>query len=81
MRAAGTLFGWAFMKSVEEGAATETYVASHPDLVGVNGFYFADCEVNDGETPHMQDDAMARKLWEVSENLTRDYLPVPTRRA
>jgi NAD(P)-dependent dehydrogenase (short-subunit alcohol dehydrogenase family) len=79
MRAAGTLFGWAFMKSVEEGAATETYVASNPDLVGVNGFYFADCQVNSGETAHMHDDAMARKLWEVSEQLTRDYLPVPTR--
>ena len=79
IQAAGTLFGWTFMKTVEEGAATETYLASNPDLVGVNGFYFADCRVNTGETPYMQDDAMARKLWEVSEQLTRDYLPVPTR--
>ena len=79
MQVAGTLFGWTFMKNVEEGAATQSYVATDPGLVGVNGFYFADCQVNDGEIPHMQDAAMASKLWQVSENLTRDYLPVPTR--
>ena len=80
MQLAGTLFGWTFMKNVEEGAATQSYVATDPGLVGVNGFYFADCQVNDGEIPHMQDAVMASKLWQVSENLTRDYLPVPSHR-
>ena len=68
--------GWMFMKTIPEGAATQSYVATNPDLVGVRGFYFADCQVNTGETPYMQDDAMAAKLWEVSEDMTRDYLPV-----
>lgn len=67
--------GWLIMKSIPEGAATQTYVATNPDLVGVRGFYFADCNVDDGATPYMQDDAMAAKLWDVSETLTRDFLP------
>ncbi|MDX1735453.1 MAG: SDR family NAD(P)-dependent oxidoreductase [Halioglobus sp.] len=69
-------FGWLFMKTIPEGAATQSYVATSPDLEGVRGFYFADCNVSDGETPHMQDDAMAARLWQVSEEMTRDYLPV-----
>jgi NAD(P)-dependent dehydrogenase (short-subunit alcohol dehydrogenase family) len=69
--------GWAFMKDISEGAATTCYVATSPDLVGVRGFYFADCNVNEGKTPFMQDDAMAAKLWQVSEELTKDYLPAP----
>ena len=67
--------GWTFMKTVPEGAATSCYVATSPDLVGVRGFYFADCNVNEGETPYIHDDAMAAQLWTVSEELTRDYLP------
>jgi hypothetical protein len=50
-------------------------VATSPDLVGVRGFYFADCNISEGETPYLYDDAMATKLWDVSEQLTRDYLP------
>jgi NAD(P)-dependent dehydrogenase (short-subunit alcohol dehydrogenase family) len=68
-------FGWIFLKTIEEGAATTCYVATNPGLVDVRGFYFADCNVDKGETPYMQDDAMAKKLWQVSEDLTRDYLP------
>jgi NAD(P)-dependent dehydrogenase (short-subunit alcohol dehydrogenase family) len=67
--------GWAFLKSVEEGAATTCYVATSPQLVDVRGFYFVDCNVDEGGTRYMQDDAMAAKLWQVSEELTRDYLP------
>ena len=72
---ASKYFGWLFMKNIPEGAATQTYVATHPDLAGVRGFYFADCQPNEGETPYLQDDAMAARLWKVSRELTRDYLP------
>ena len=75
MQVAGTLFGWTFMKSIEEGAATQTYVATSPGLVGVNGYYFADCNPDPGETAAMRDEAMAARLWLLSEELTRDYLP------
>ena len=71
-----TLFrsvGAFFLKSVEEGAATTCYVATSPDLEGVNGCYFADCNPETPE-PNMLDTEMAKRLWEVSEELTRPYL-------
>jgi NAD(P)-dependent dehydrogenase (short-subunit alcohol dehydrogenase family) len=66
-------FGWAFMKSVGAGAATQVYVATNPALAGVSGQFFRDCNpiVPEG---HLQDDAMAARLWDVSEELTRDWL-------
>ncbi len=69
--------GWMFTKTVEEGAATQTYLATHPSLEGVRGYYFDNCNVGEG-TAYLADDALAAKLWEVSENLTRDYLPTVT---
>lgn len=77
VRFASSLFGWMFMKSIPEGAATTCYVATNPELEGVRGYYFADCNVGEG-TQYLTDDAMAAQLWQVSEELTRDYLP-PTR--
>jgi hypothetical protein len=41
----------------------------------VRGFYFANCNVEKGVSQYMNDDAMAAKLWAISEQLTRDYLP------
>jgi NAD(P)-dependent dehydrogenase (short-subunit alcohol dehydrogenase family) len=73
MRVAAGLLGWAFMKTVEEGAATQTYLATNPALGEVSGLYFADCNPAEG-SPHLSDDAMAAKLWTVSEELTADYL-------
>ena len=69
-----------FTKNVEEGAATQTYLATHPDLAGVRGFYFDDCNVGEG-TAYLTDDAMAEKLWAVSTRLTHNYLAVPTLQA
>jgi len=73
-QAAFRLYGYFFLKSLEEGAATTCYVATHPDLANVSGCYFADSRP---ATPNanMQDPEMASRLWEVSESLTRDYLP------
>lgn len=62
-------------KSIEEGAATSCYVATSPKLGSTSGKYFEDCNavtiVGEG---HLHDQAMAARLWQVSENLTRDYL-------
>ncbi len=64
----------AFMrKTVAEGAATTCYVATNPALAGVNGVYFSDCKPAE-PSAMMQDAAMATRLWEVSEELTREYL-------
>jgi NAD(P)-dependent dehydrogenase (short-subunit alcohol dehydrogenase family) len=69
-RAAASVIGWTFMKSVEEGAATTLYVATHPKLAKVTGRYFEDCNA---VTPsgRMEDDQLAAKLWAVSEDLIR----------
>ena len=74
---AAKYFGWAFMKTIPEGAATTCFVATSPDLVGVRGYYFADCHIDEGKTPYLYDDAMATRLWQVSEELTHDYLRNP----
>jgi NAD(P)-dependent dehydrogenase (short-subunit alcohol dehydrogenase family) len=60
-------------KTPEQGAATVCYVATDPALRKVSGEYFEDCKIT---IPggHMRDDAMAAKLWAVSEELTRAYL-------
>jgi NAD(P)-dependent dehydrogenase (short-subunit alcohol dehydrogenase family) len=60
-------------KTPQQGAATTCYVATSPDLNTVSGAYFVDCRIAT-PGPCMQDDAMAAKLWEVSEELTRPYL-------
>lgn len=70
---AARLIGWTFMKSIPEGAATQCYVATSPALAGVSGQYFSDCNPVIPE-PSMQDAQQAARLWEVSEELTDDYL-------
>jgi len=60
-------------KSPEQGAATVCYVATNPSLRNISGSYFEDCHL-DLPGGHMRDDAMAAKLWAVSEHLTRPYL-------
>lgn len=59
------------LKSIPEGAATQCYVAVHPDVAGVSGKYFADC--NESRTSaHGRDEAMAEKLWDVSEKIVAE---------
>lgn len=62
-----------YMKNLAEGAATQCYVATHPSLADVSGYYFADCNPEE-PTAQMQDAEAARKLWDVSEQLVADYL-------
>jgi len=70
---AGQFYGKMFVKNVQQGAATTCYVATSPALTRVSGVYFEDCNIVAPEG-HMQDDALAAKLWAVSEELTRPYL-------
>lgn len=57
-------------KNVPQGAATTCYVALHPDLKGVSGKYFADCnELNPSSIA--QDKDLAMKLWEFSTGLVK----------
>ena len=67
-RAAFGMFGPLFLKTMGQGAATETYVAVHADGAKTNGAYYADCNV---ATPRAdaEDRALATKLWSESERI------------
>jgi NAD(P)-dependent dehydrogenase (short-subunit alcohol dehydrogenase family) len=69
----GRLVSWPVSRSVEQGAATQCYVATAPALDGVSGRYFADC--NPARTGiHARDPKLAARLWAVSEELAAGYL-------
>lgn len=61
-------------KSVEAGTATSCFVATSPLLGSTSGRYFEDCNAIEVPDSHLQDMAMADRLWVVSEELTRGYL-------
>lgn len=56
------------LKSIPEGSATQCYLATHPSLEKVSGEYFSDCNIGKSSR-HGRDDAMAKKLWTVSEEI------------
>jgi WW domain-containing oxidoreductase len=67
------IFGKLMEKTVEQGAATQCYVATHPDVAGVNGAYFSDCK--EARTSAWgRDMALAEQLWKRSEELAGSYL-------
>jgi WW domain-containing oxidoreductase len=69
----GRIVSWPVSRSVEQGAATQCYVATAPALAGVSGQYFADC--NPAHTSiHARDRDLAARLWAVSEELAAGYL-------
>ncbi|KAL6879636.1 hypothetical protein ACP4OV_012295 [Aristida adscensionis] len=56
------------LKSVEQGAATVCYLALHPQVAGVRGTYFVDC--NDVElNSHAGEKELAKSLWDFSMSL------------
>jgi NAD(P)-dependent dehydrogenase (short-subunit alcohol dehydrogenase family) len=55
--------------SVERGAKTSIYLASSPEVEGVSGAYFADCN-QVPSSPASYNEAVARRLWRVSQELT-----------
>ena len=65
--------GRVFTKTTGEGAATSCYVATAPALSKVSGYFF------DHSNPvqaggYIEDAAMAKRLWSVSEQLTAGYI-------
>ena len=53
----------------KQGARTSIHLASSPDVSGVTGEYFAKSKVAK-PTRLARDDDSARRLWELSEQLT-----------
>jgi len=71
VRGALAVGGPLVLKSVGEGAATQCYLAVHPNVEGVAGKYFSDSNVG-RSSRHGRDEAMAAKLWEVSEHIVAE---------
>lgn len=57
-----------FGRTVGQGAATQVYLAVHPDVAAQSGEYFADCALAKPSL-HARDDELAERLWQVSEDL------------
>jgi WW domain-containing oxidoreductase len=64
------VIGPIFLKAIPQGAATQVYVATSPQLATVSGEYFADCNIASPRADAL-DSATARKLWDVSEQIAR----------
>lgn len=60
-------------KTIEQGAATQCYVATAPELAGISGKYFSD---NNEERPSRlaQNEALASNLWDYSCEVLADYI-------
>jgi NAD(P)-dependent dehydrogenase (short-subunit alcohol dehydrogenase family) len=65
-----------YFKNTEQGAATQTWAATSPQLDALGGVYLEDCEVAEvstegpGVRPHAIDPDEARRLWAYSAELT-----------
>lgn len=67
-RATFAAVGPLFLKTVAQGAATQCYLATHPNVAGISGRYFADC--NEARPSRQaRDDGQAERLWQVSEEM------------
>ncbi|KAI9290355.1 hypothetical protein BC943DRAFT_376479 [Umbelopsis sp. AD052] len=64
-----------WMKSLEEGAATQVYAATSPDLNGKGGAYLEDCQIYRPLTDEANDATgeNAKRLYALSEKLVAQY--------
>lgn len=62
-----------FMHSPEEGAETQIYLASSPEAEGITGRYFVKKREKRPSDESLDVD-IAKRLWEVSEELTKKWL-------
>lgn len=60
----------AFFKTPQEGAQTSVYLACSPDVEGVQGKCFANCQSQD-LLPKATNEDTAKKLWDISEVMVR----------
>jgi NAD(P)-dependent dehydrogenase (short-subunit alcohol dehydrogenase family) len=67
------------LKSIPQGAATQVWAATSPELEGVTGLYLEDCQIGKhipattmsavGVIPEAYDIAAADRLWDISEKI------------
>lgn len=56
------------LKDIPQGTATQVLVATHPELSNIGGKYFSDCQIAT-PIPQAEDDALAEKLWSMTEEI------------
>ncbi|KAI8569606.1 hypothetical protein RHMOL_Rhmol02G0290700 [Rhododendron molle] len=56
-------------KNLQQGTATTCYVALHPQVKGVSGEFFSDCNLAK-RSALAKDEELAKKLWDFSLSLT-----------
>ena len=61
------------LKSIPQGTSTQLLVATHPELEGIGGHYFSDCQIA-STIPQGEDDALAEELWTVTEDIIQSVL-------
>jgi retinol dehydrogenase-12 len=66
---AGVTLARPFMLSPRRGAATIVYLATSPEVAGATGGYYVKRRLRE-PSPAARDDAAARRLWQLSEELT-----------
>ena len=69
---AGRLVSPIFMKTIAQGASTQTYVATHPSLSGVSGKYFANCNEKHSSR-YGRDPILATALWEKTQEIVKEF--------
>jgi NAD(P)-dependent dehydrogenase (short-subunit alcohol dehydrogenase family) len=75
IRTAFKVLGPFIAKTLEEGAATTCYAASHPNMANISGQFLYDSNVVAiGGDNHLENHALADRLWEYSEELLADYI-------
>lgn len=63
-----------FMKSADQGAATQTLLAASPLAAGITGEYWRDCKISQAR-PLLDDMALGQRLWEVSQQILDRQMP------
>src|ERR1700676_2104975 len=56
-----------FLKSAPRGAATQALLAASPQVSGITGEFWANCQIAKGN-PLLEDRELAARLWAVSQN-------------
>jgi WW domain-containing oxidoreductase len=76
-------FARLFAKPAARAAATQALLAANPQASGITGQYWSDCRISQG-SPLLEDTVLARRLWDVSEEIVARAAPRderPLRRA
>ncbi len=59
------------LKTIQQGASTQCYVATNPKLSNVTGSYFVDCNIAKS-SKYAQDSLLANRLWKKTKEIVKN---------